>query len=472
MADSNDLPEQVKETTIGILEIRGHQTLCNVIILTANYGIVAPTCLQLTKNNELDKSVPQRVVIADKGVDYIGIYDITLLIVHPAFDSNTAANNLAIVKFDKADKLDDFQLTIADNQDSWTRIYYYHQSYNSKNDIKFNDPRIVDSSVKDNPECSQLSQLYDQNKDAFICSLETIPWYGNLNCSSPYGAAFAGYSNKAKVAALYSHSVLTQSDTKCGKGSVVYSYYTVLAKYVNWISSNTNWKFSPGSDKANTNKLDFRMESDNTFKLPEGAAMNAGYKYLKWGDSGNGKGSSAAPSSSSIPDDSNTTPVASTHVSNTNNNVNPTGIKTVTTTTTSVSISTTTLISYVTINVDGSTKTSSGDGDGNGVPVLGTNDVVEGANPSRSGLSSGAIVGMVVGIIAIVALVCVGYFFYKRRSTTEDAEKVEKTTSSRISSMRTRLFGNKMSVEEDELPSPTRYYHHASIRSGLMKSPV
>lgn len=275
--DRTTLVKGINADHRGLLHIDGKQTICHVVLLNEHYGLVAASCLRL-KDNKLDTSVKQQIAVHLEDHKMNGAFKITKAIVHPDYDPDTAANNLAIVVYDFGQGFTN--IAVAFDSTKWEDgIFMSQNNYNIKSPFDWEKVEAKEVSLESELKnrCELVSKLYTQNSDNIICSTEYVVWYGDDKCKSPYYALYAGVSGKAQVAGLYSYSiVIGGSKNPCSPGGSLFSFYTKLDKYLPWVTEMVGW-----NNGANVKgSLDFKYKVDDTVAMQKNELLYLGTQYL------------------------------------------------------------------------------------------------------------------------------------------------------------------------------------------------
>ncbi|KAJ2478866.1 hypothetical protein EV174_004183, partial [Coemansia sp. RSA 2320] len=231
---------------------------------------------------EPDMTQQYQAVISDSGNQMFGTFNIDRIIMHPAYDIGTFANNLAIVFFDASSK-GAFSNAVADWPPDWQSYYFVHHSLTNRVPATWNAPIIKTASTaaSDPSGCSAYSKVYDLNSSSFVCSTLTLPWYGNTSCEAPFNTVFGASGSSSAVAAIYSHSAIPGTGAFCGKGTV-YNYYTILQHYVGWISSTigspVSVLHSSGSGYTPSTTSAYSMRVPPNHGIIDGVQVFAGYR--------------------------------------------------------------------------------------------------------------------------------------------------------------------------------------------------
>ncbi|KAJ2851059.1 hypothetical protein IWW36_001406 [Coemansia brasiliensis] len=275
-------PAQQMSSIVGaLLMVNGKQTLCETIMVTPRFGMVAASCLVFQDNDQLDETITYTIGLSNGPNTVYGNLNVDSVVPHPNYNPNTFENNVAIVMAspDSSNNVD-FANSIADWQVDWTYYYFVHRSQTEGPDYMWNVPTITrtggtDSIALNLDQCSASSSVYAANLDDFICSPLSITYYYDRSCSIPYGAVYIGHDDVIAPAAIYSHSAIYGRDGYCGDGKIIH-YYTILRNYLKWaesvsgVSASVYHSDSPPGYTASNNAA-FQMNSPGS---PDDPSVN------------------------------------------------------------------------------------------------------------------------------------------------------------------------------------------------------
>ncbi|KAJ2158397.1 hypothetical protein GGF46_003802 [Coemansia sp. RSA 552] len=224
----------------GLLLKNGLQTTCEVALLNVSAGFVAANCLNYTDDRVLDSKVKYGVVIdsGDDGLPTVrSSMELSDIHVHPDYDPDTLANNIAVVQFNKDDDTalhyKSFIYLDVEGRDQQTYVRRTLQ----RPDGEWRAAGIQNQ-IDNSPGCAGSSSLYDSNLDFLACTSAKTDSIYSRGCYVPYGTLYVetGVDHKDGVLmGLYSHSIV-YGDSLCDDSNWI-SYYTVLANYVGFAGS-------------------------------------------------------------------------------------------------------------------------------------------------------------------------------------------------------------------------------------------
>ncbi|KAI8319804.1 hypothetical protein GQ54DRAFT_292335 [Martensiomyces pterosporus] len=219
-------------TSGGALLVKnGKQTSCELAVIDVHSAFVSANCLDFS-DGKVDTATSYEVYLNYGDGGQAAKYKIDSNIsVHPSFDPDTLANNIAVVQYNDDDQSTTIN-TIPTNSSDWSSISYVRKSLSSGSDMAWNAPTIG-SPIQEGSSCQDSSNIYSANTNAFLCTSTTT--HNSDNCAVPYGSAVANVGGESDLIALYSHTAVV-GDSLCGS-TQQYSYYTLLGNYVGFAVS-------------------------------------------------------------------------------------------------------------------------------------------------------------------------------------------------------------------------------------------
>ncbi|KAJ1750650.1 hypothetical protein LPJ79_002755 [Coemansia sp. RSA 1821] len=219
----------------GILLEYGAQTFCQVMIVTPEVGVAAASCFEYD-GDEVDES-RYSVIVGNGGIDIQNV-TATKIIPHPDYDSNTFANNLAVIKFSKVNINSGAGFQVGDWPSEWPNFYYIHRTLQADH-ATWNEPNVIQDELADSAACSAASPLFKANNFDFICNSAVRQSFTGENCVLPYKFVVGYNSDQQAQLGFYSHSAIDgDGDFFNGGSNTIYNYYILLANYIPWINSN------------------------------------------------------------------------------------------------------------------------------------------------------------------------------------------------------------------------------------------
>ncbi|KAJ2704585.1 hypothetical protein FB645_003151 [Coemansia sp. IMI 203386] len=147
--------------------------------------------------------------------------------IHPNYDPETLANNIAVVEFNK-EGVSEFSTY------DYTGPYIYadtalvRRSYAGTGNIMY-VPTVRNFSLSNTP-CESYSGFLAANDRWLTCNVETTKVIEKPDCVSPFSSIFTRFDVGIAYVAIYSHSVLIGGDF-CGNSTKWINYYTYLRTY-------------------------------------------------------------------------------------------------------------------------------------------------------------------------------------------------------------------------------------------------
>ncbi|KAJ2809392.1 hypothetical protein H4R20_000117 [Coemansia guatemalensis] len=242
------------------------QTSCEMALIDSNAGFVAASCLSYKSDGKVDNNIDYRVAINGIGSEKSSVNSVTMVDAHPNYNPSTYANNIAVLHWGDPYKVSWHQ-DIGQDRPAWDSTFYTRRTMSSVSDASWSTPSVLTLFGSDAVNgCSSASNLYNSNKDWFLCIAQTTKSIANSNCQTPYGAVWGAYqSDSVAVAAIYSHSSIYDGSELCGSTGNQYHYYTMLQPYVEWASKMTGRKvytYAADSSYSYDGSSSFKMEND------------------------------------------------------------------------------------------------------------------------------------------------------------------------------------------------------------------
>ncbi|KAJ2830475.1 hypothetical protein IWW50_000261 [Coemansia erecta] len=250
----------------GVLIVSGEQTSCEIALISKQHGLVAANCLLTDDSQPIPTS---KLEIATHGSGDFEVIPVDGLTIHPDYDSQTLANNIAVVVF-STDK-DDIEPAEAPlNSTKWDDRALFRRALKNVSKPKWNDPILGRVTDESQDLCKVASPIYAANKNDFICDKGSVsPGNSITSCKLPFGMGYGAVINYGTAPmAIYSHTVVF-GDGLCTNAEKVH-YYTMLRNYLAWAANaaTQQGKSLSSNELAKANKFgskDYKMKQpDNT----------------------------------------------------------------------------------------------------------------------------------------------------------------------------------------------------------------
>ncbi|KAI9501413.1 hypothetical protein BX070DRAFT_236891 [Coemansia spiralis] len=223
-------------TTAGILNFRGAmlvknglETTCEFALIDNRAAFVSASCFDFS-NGQLDTSTTYEIYF-DQSKGYTpSKTSITKIHIHPSFDINSLANDVAIVEYNFTDQ-GNWVNYIAVYSEEWTDTLYVRRVLSDASSQSWRSPvfKVYDSNKSN---CTSVSTIFGNNFSDMRCQNIQInsPW--NSNCPLPYGTVYGVLSDTLAIAGLHSYSFMLSGDYCTGARGLY--YYTLLMHYIEW----------------------------------------------------------------------------------------------------------------------------------------------------------------------------------------------------------------------------------------------
>ncbi|KAJ2794926.1 hypothetical protein H4R20_006059 [Coemansia guatemalensis] len=209
-------------------------------------------------------------------------FDLKDIVVHPNYNPDTKANNVAAVSFNLQGK-QEWEMNTAIDFGTWQARVYAQSHLKSIEGLDWDSPDyITEVKIEQDDTCSELSPIYSVNADKFTCTtaLATPLMKNSTACKIPYPVIYAQMGGELYQAGLYSHSVVKGGDNLCDSDEVR-SYYTLIGDYLAFAETALNKKFTHHSnDNSSTPQTDPYYSMKNAPRsVADGAVMLSGDFY-------------------------------------------------------------------------------------------------------------------------------------------------------------------------------------------------
>ncbi|KAJ2037754.1 hypothetical protein H4S03_002765 [Coemansia sp. S3946] len=224
----------------GLLVKNGKQTSCGLGILDNMAALMSADCLDFV-NGKVDATSKYEAFV-DAGYDgATGRYIIQNITVHPAYDSKTKANNVALIEYNSGSKVLWYNYN-AIGPGNWDGHAYVQRYLSDIDGMAWATPKVYSQSSGDSV-CSQLSPVYKDNSKDFACSSGLVPSPSSTlgtSCNVPYQMVYATFSGTyVYQAGFFSHAVIEDGKDLC-KYSSQRSYFTLISDYLAFANSVLN----------------------------------------------------------------------------------------------------------------------------------------------------------------------------------------------------------------------------------------
>ncbi|KAJ2657388.1 hypothetical protein IW148_005205 [Coemansia sp. RSA 1199] len=214
----------------GVLLISGKQTSCEIAFISKQHGLLAANCLFNDANQPL---YTDDLKVATHGSGESEVIAVEGLVIHPDYDSQSLANNVAVVVFTTdSDKIASPKAPL--NTTKWDDRALFRRVLADTDGPVWNDPLLGRVTDEGQDLCSVASPIYAANDNDFICDQGSIaPGDPISSCKLPFGMSYGAVLNQGTAPmAIYSHTVVF-GDGLCSSSKKVH-YYTILRNYLAW----------------------------------------------------------------------------------------------------------------------------------------------------------------------------------------------------------------------------------------------
>ncbi|KAJ1783594.1 hypothetical protein LPJ59_006545, partial [Coemansia sp. RSA 2399] len=218
-----------------VLVKNGIETSCEIALIDNQSAFVAASCIEMT-NGAVDTSVQHDVYFDQYGNNSpaktpVASSDIHI---HPSYDRNTLANNIAIIEFDFTDQ-GNWTNSIAVYPTEWTDTLFVRRELIEASSSTWGDIDLKSNTV-DLSTCSMYSAIFGDNGNDMRCNSIQVNSVWNAECPLPYGSLYGEVANTSlAIGGLHSYTFMPTSDY-CNGDRGLY-YFTMLYDYVEWAES-------------------------------------------------------------------------------------------------------------------------------------------------------------------------------------------------------------------------------------------
>ncbi|KAJ1726619.1 hypothetical protein LPJ61_005063 [Coemansia biformis] len=249
----------------GMLVKDGKATSCGVGFLDNMAAMISATCLDM-KNGAVDKSVKYEILIDDA---YNGVserYPVTDFKLHPSFNAETLANNVAVIQFNKGSDVTwyNYSWQPTGKADSPELIYAQRVLTDVKTST-WGTVQISQGNRMSDAACTDLSPLYKANPADLICNdaVYTAPVSGLTQCKVPSQTVYAYIGGIAFQAGFFSYAMVKGGNDLCDYKQVR-TYFTLMASYLAFAQAAVNrtvYYYEPTNTTSPQTNPFFEMDS-------------------------------------------------------------------------------------------------------------------------------------------------------------------------------------------------------------------
>ncbi|KAI8321121.1 hypothetical protein GQ54DRAFT_290183 [Martensiomyces pterosporus] len=252
---------------VGALLIKNSlATSCECIPIDSMAAFVAASCFDYS-SGQLNETTKYEVSIDNNKITTRAQLPIEKIHIHPAYDPNTIANNIAVVEFNTHGTVN-WTNQIAVDRNSWADVIYVRRSLRDITASVWNNPQVAEHTETDD-DCRASSGLFAANQGDFLCGNWTVQGIPNSNaCSIPFGSLYSVSGKRLAVAGLYSHTVI-YGDNICAYRHQL-SYYTLLSNYTAFANSVLRGH----TVNTYTSNLAYKTNASASYKMNTGTATN------------------------------------------------------------------------------------------------------------------------------------------------------------------------------------------------------
>ncbi|KAJ2635379.1 hypothetical protein GGF40_003649, partial [Coemansia sp. RSA 1286] len=257
-----DISSELASVKGGLLVKNDKQTSCELGLIDSSAGYVSANCLDF--NSDPSNGVTKYEVILDSGIDgKTARHNVDSIYVHPQYNQETLANNIAIVQFDTKSEISWLNPIGVVRELFWEDLIYVRRSLKNLDTLEWNTPEYLSTTDSDDTLCNSMSLVYSHNSYDYACTHHTasMPASSLSDCDVPYGTVYTHMDGKLYFVGFYSHTTASGGERQLCSHTDISSYYTLASDFVFFAASQTARKidFYPANNTVYPN-LDFRYK--------------------------------------------------------------------------------------------------------------------------------------------------------------------------------------------------------------------
>ncbi|KAJ2604226.1 hypothetical protein H4R99_001931, partial [Coemansia sp. RSA 1722] len=192
-----DIPSELASVKGGLLVKNNKQTSCELGLIDSSAGYVSANCVDF--NSDPPNGVTKYEVILDSGIDgKTARHNVDSIYVHPQYNQETLANNIAIVQFNTKSEITWLNPIGVVRELFWEDLIYVRRSLKNLDTLEWNTPEYLSTTDSDDTLCSSMSLVYSHNKYDYACTHHTASMSSSSlsDCDVPYGTVYTHMNGK------------------------------------------------------------------------------------------------------------------------------------------------------------------------------------------------------------------------------------------------------------------------------------
>ncbi|KAJ2450500.1 hypothetical protein EV183_004242 [Coemansia sp. RSA 2336] len=215
----------------GVFVKNGKQTMCGLALIDNKSAMVSADCLEYN-GSSVNEDVIYTVYI-DSGFDNItSNHIVTKITVHPDYDPETKANNIAVLEYNDNAWVDWYNYNAIDTY-KWKNLVYVQRYVEDVDAGTWGTSKLVVDKYVNDTTCKDISPLYGDNLSDMTCydTLVEPPSSELSTCNVPYSTVYALLDGIIFQAGIFSYAEVSGGSDFCGSGQMR-TYYTLVANYL------------------------------------------------------------------------------------------------------------------------------------------------------------------------------------------------------------------------------------------------
>ncbi|KAJ2365989.1 hypothetical protein H4S01_002953 [Coemansia sp. RSA 2610] len=223
----------------GVFVKDGNQTACGLALLDSRAAMLSADCLDFN-GRAVDMDTDYRVYIDSAYDGTPAQHAVDAVTVHPGYNPDTRANNIAVLEFNGGGALDWHNYNALVPAE-WDSLLYVQRYLADVSTAAWGAPNSLVQTNRTDPACADLSPLYAANANSYVCTDAVIgpPSPADSSCKVPYSLVYARAKGAYYQAGIASYAVIAGGTSLCSYASAR-SYFVLLADYLPFAQSVLN----------------------------------------------------------------------------------------------------------------------------------------------------------------------------------------------------------------------------------------
>ncbi|KAJ2364523.1 hypothetical protein H4S02_000424 [Coemansia sp. RSA 2611] len=223
----------------GIFVKNGNQTTCGLGFIDNKAAFVSADCLDYD-GQTVKMSTNYEVYVDSAFTGSSEHYSVTNVTVHPSYNPQTRANNIAILEFNDNANVSWYNYN-AIAPSKWSTLVYVQRYLTDVSTATWGTPKLLTKGIGAVSTCTDMSPLFSANKNDMMCDqvVADSPSDTLSQCKVPYPAIYVMFNGILYQAGIFNYAVITDDDSLCNDNSAP-AYYTLLGNYIAFAYTTLN----------------------------------------------------------------------------------------------------------------------------------------------------------------------------------------------------------------------------------------